>query len=152
MADPPRFRRRMSDGQFLLLLLALAAAAGLVAGKVVRWIYDGGAAVMDEATQRWEEGARARLERRPVSADEGWFEADRFMTQAGCPLVAPPAFRREVRLTALWLEHRASTLEVQAAGFEEVGKGVEAERAQDDGRALEVAAAYVRRDLLGEES
>ena len=43
MPDPPRFRRRrMSDGQFLLLLLALAAAAGLVAGKVVRWIYDGG--------------------------------------------------------------------------------------------------------------
>lgn len=42
MAKPPRFRRRMSDGQFLLVLLALSAAAALVALKVVLWIYRGG--------------------------------------------------------------------------------------------------------------
>ena len=42
MGNPPRFRRRMSDGWFLVLVLALSAAAALVAIKVVLWIYRGG--------------------------------------------------------------------------------------------------------------
>lgn len=98
----------------------------------------------DTRSQRWADGATARIEGKPVEQGEdyltvGWMEMDRWLRW--------PARHR---CAALWLEHRASTLELQAVELLNVGKGVEAEKAQDDGRALEVAAAYIRRELLGE--
>lgn len=102
--------------------------------------------------KRWEAGALAH------------FAGDEQATRAGVPLdygfgasmardwaEAGEHSRAYIRLAALWLEHRAQQLELEAVELLNEGKGVEAERAQDDGRALEVAAAYVRRELLGEE-
>lgn len=77
----------------------------------------------------------------------GWLEARRFLDGSGMRSIVA---ERE-RLTALWLEHRASELEARAVDLAAIGKGVEAERAVDDARALEVAARYIRRELLGEE-
>ena len=114
---------------------------------------------MDEATRKWEAGARARLAGGPEPQDdrrvrEGYFTAD-WLVRKWLSLAERGewgfAARQALRLAALWLEHRAQQLELEAVGLLAEGKGVEAERAQDNARALEVAAAYVRRELLGEE-
>jgi hypothetical protein len=75
---------------------------------------------VDDATKKWEKGARARLMGEPLG---------RGADAQGA--MAVNSWRRDKeakRLTALWLEHRASELDAKAEAALEIGDHLGAER------------------------